>query len=90
MVLVLRRERNMPFSLISTVLGGCFALVWVFIGAMIVRDSQFALRRDRESDTFSHSNLPASRGQQHAKPHVRFGQNGRQSSAGRQASAATL
>ena len=53
----------MPFSLISTVLGGCFALVWIFIGAMLVRDSQFALRRDRESDTFSHTNLPATRGQ---------------------------
>jgi len=79
----------MPFSLISTVLGGCFALVWIFIGAMIIRDSQFALRRDRESDTLSHSNLTASRGPQPGKPHIRFGQHGRPSGAARQTSAAT-
>src|SRR5262245_61581766 len=40
----------MPFSFIPTVLGACFALVWIFIGAMIVRDGQFAARRDRETD----------------------------------------
>jgi hypothetical protein len=79
----------MPFSLISTVLGGCFALVWIFIGAMLVRDSQFALRRDRESDTFSHTNLPATRGQRLPKPHAHFGQNARQTGNTRQASPAT-
>ena len=41
----------MPFSMISALLGSCFALVWIFIGAMIVQDGQIALRRDRESDT---------------------------------------
>jgi hypothetical protein len=79
----------MPFSLISTVLGGCFALVWIFIGAMIVRDSQFALRRDRESDTLSHSNLPANRGHQRPKPHLRFGQSVTPAGNPRQASPAT-
>jgi hypothetical protein len=79
----------MPFSLISIVLGGCFALVWVFIGAMIVRDSQYALRRDRESDTFSHTNLPANRGPRIAKPHVPFGQKARQNGNTRQTSPAT-
>jgi hypothetical protein len=78
----------MPFSLISTVLGGCFALVWVFIGAMIVRDSQFALRRDRESDTFGHTHLPATRGHRLPKPHAQFGQNARQTGSTRQASPA--
>ena len=38
----------MPFSLIPTVLGVSFALVWLFIGGMILRDGQFAVRRDRE------------------------------------------
>jgi hypothetical protein len=80
----------MPFSLISTVLGACFALVWVFIGAMIVRDSQFALRRDRESDTFSQFKLPASREPQGPKPHARFGKNGRRANAARSASTATI
>jgi hypothetical protein len=79
----------MPFSLISTVLGGCFALVWIFIGAMIVRDSQFALRRDRESDTLSHSNLPVHCGRQSGKPHVRFGQSAHSTGGTRQTSAAT-
>ena len=74
----------MPFSLISTVLGGCFAIVWIFIGAM-----QFALRRDRESDTLSHSNLPANRGRQSGKPHVLFGQSATTAGNPRQASPAT-
>jgi hypothetical protein len=38
----------MPFSLIPTVLGVSFAFVWLFIGGMILRDGQFAVRRDRE------------------------------------------
>ena len=39
----------MPFSLIPTVLGACFALIWMFIAAIVVRDGQFAVRRERES-----------------------------------------
>lgn len=40
----------MPFPVLPTALGLCFALVWAFIGAMIMRDSQLAARRDRDSD----------------------------------------
>jgi hypothetical protein len=40
----------MPFSFIPTVLGVGFVLIWIFIGGMIVRDGQFAVRRDRETD----------------------------------------
>jgi hypothetical protein len=39
----------MPLALIQTVLGISFALVWVFIGTMILRDGQFAIRRERDS-----------------------------------------
>jgi uncharacterized membrane protein YciS (DUF1049 family) len=38
----------MPLTLIQTVLGLGFALIWVFIGAMILRDGQFAIRNERE------------------------------------------
>jgi hypothetical protein len=41
----------MPFSLIPTVLGVGFALVWVFIGGIILRDGQFAVRRARETES---------------------------------------
>jgi hypothetical protein len=41
----------MPFPLLPVALGICFAIVWMFIGAMLLRDSQFAVRRDRESRT---------------------------------------
>jgi hypothetical protein len=36
----------MPFSLISTVLGVCFTLVWLLVGAMIVRSSRLTARHD--------------------------------------------
>jgi hypothetical protein len=75
----------MPFSLISSVLGACFALVWIFIGAMVVHDSQFALRRDRESDTSSEFRLPATRENPQSGPHVRFTKNARRASAARSA-----
>jgi len=39
----------MPFPLLPTALGICFALVWTFIGVMILRDSHLAARRDRDS-----------------------------------------
>jgi hypothetical protein len=39
----------MPFPLLPTVLGISFALIWAFIGAMILRDSQMAARRERDS-----------------------------------------
>jgi uncharacterized membrane protein YciS (DUF1049 family) len=38
----------MPLTLIQTVLGLGFTLIWVFIGAMILRDGQFAIRNERE------------------------------------------
>ena len=40
----------MPFALIPTALGVCFALVWMFIGGMILRDGQLAAQADRDSD----------------------------------------
>jgi hypothetical protein len=40
----------MPFLLIPTTLGICFVLLWVFIGGMILRDSQLAARSDRDLD----------------------------------------
>jgi hypothetical protein len=39
----------MPFSLISSVLGICFALVWAFVAIMIVRLGQMAARHDRDA-----------------------------------------
>jgi uncharacterized membrane protein YciS (DUF1049 family) len=51
MVLLARGTQPMPLTLIQTVLGLGFALIWIFIGAMILRDSQFAVRDDRESRT---------------------------------------
>ena len=41
----------MPFPLLPTVLGISFALVWMFIGAIILRDSQMAARRERDADS---------------------------------------
>ena len=43
-------EISMPFALIPTALGVCFCLVWVFIGGMILRDSQLAAQQDLDSD----------------------------------------
>ena len=40
----------MPFPLISTALGVCFLLMWAFIGGMVFRDGQLAMRREREAD----------------------------------------
>jgi hypothetical protein len=40
----------MPFPLIPTALGLCFLTVWVFIGGMILRQSQLAFRQERESE----------------------------------------
>ena len=39
----------MPFSLISTVLGVCFALVWVYVALMILRLAQLAARHDKDA-----------------------------------------
>jgi hypothetical protein len=41
----------MPLSLIQVVLGMSFALVWVFIGTMILRDGQFAVRGEHDADS---------------------------------------
>jgi hypothetical protein len=38
----------MPYSLIPPALGVSFAFVWAFIGGMIVREGQLAIRRERE------------------------------------------
>jgi len=59
----------MPFSLIPTVLGVSFALVWLFIGAMILRDGQFAVRRERELRGGDSRFGPVAR---LPRPHVRF------------------
>ncbi len=40
----------MPLSLIQSVLGLSFALIWVFIGSMIFRDRQLAIRGEQNSD----------------------------------------
>lgn len=62
----------MPFTFIQIVLGVSFALIWVFIGAMILRDGKFALRDERESQTFQahprHTSPP--------RPHTKFGGQG--------------
>ena len=68
----------MPFSMISALLGSCFALVWIFIGAMIVQDSQIALRRDRESDTLSDFRLPTVPKRSPPGPHIRLDNAARQ------------
>ena len=63
----------MPLSLIQTVLGICFALVWVFIVTMILRDGQFAVRREREEDFAS---KPAARRPlSPPRPHGHFGRS---------------
>jgi hypothetical protein len=41
----------MPLSFIQVVLGMSFALVWVFIGTMILRDGQFAVRDEHKADS---------------------------------------
>jgi hypothetical protein len=46
----------MPLSLIQVVLGMSFALVWVFIGTMILRDGQFAVRGEHEADSTQSAN----------------------------------
>ena len=38
----------MPFHIIPIVLGTSFVLIWMFIGGMILRDSQREARRRRE------------------------------------------
>ncbi len=38
----------MPHTMIPPILGTCFAFVWMFIAAMVVREGQLAVRRDRE------------------------------------------
>ena len=40
----------MPFPLIPTALAVGFLLMWVLIGAMLFRDGQLAVRRERESE----------------------------------------
>jgi hypothetical protein len=40
---------TMPFPLIPTMLAIGFVLVWVLIVGMLLRDGQFASRRERES-----------------------------------------
>lgn len=60
----------MPFSLIPAILGACFAFVWLFIGGMILRDGQFAVRREREDSIGDTSR--AHRAMHHLRPHVRF------------------
>jgi hypothetical protein len=42
----------MPVSFIQIVLGACFVLIWVFIGAMIFRDGRYAIQDERESEIF--------------------------------------
>jgi hypothetical protein len=60
----------MPFSLIPAVLGVSFALVWLFIGGIILRDGQFAVRRERE---FGPGNRPTYGAASRPRPHARFG-----------------
>ena len=43
-----RGRSHMPFPLIPTALGVSFFLVWLFIGGMIVHDSQLTVRRERD------------------------------------------
>jgi hypothetical protein len=39
----------MSFALISTILGVAFALVWVYVAAMIVRIGQLAARQEKDA-----------------------------------------
>lgn len=39
----------MPLSLIQTILGLSFVMIWVFIGTMILRDRQLAIRGEQDS-----------------------------------------
>lgn len=56
----------MPLSLIQSVLGLSFVLIWVFIGTMILRDRQLAIRGEQPSDG---DRKPAAR-RQPAPPHA--------------------
>jgi hypothetical protein len=40
----------MPFPLIPAALGVCFLLVWAFIGGMIFRDGQLAVRGEYDAE----------------------------------------
>jgi hypothetical protein len=61
----------MPLTLIQTVLGVAFALIWIFIGAMILRDGQFAVRREREESSANMAAMP--RRLSPPRPHGQFG-----------------
>jgi hypothetical protein len=39
---------SMPFPFIPGALGVCFLLIWLFIGAMILRDGQLNVQADRD------------------------------------------
>jgi hypothetical protein len=59
----------MSLTLIQIVLGASFALIWVFIGAMILRDGKLAIRDEKESETYrAHPGHAAPSG-----PHANFG-----------------
>jgi hypothetical protein len=46
---MIERVAAMPFSLLSLMLGVCFALVWVYVCVMTVRLGQFSARQDRDA-----------------------------------------
>jgi hypothetical protein len=48
----------MPFPFISTALGICFLLVWIFIGGMIFRDGRLAARGELDADAGSRPLTP--------------------------------
>lgn len=56
----------MSLSLIQTVLGGSFVLIWLFIAAMIFRDGRFAIRDEAESEVFRAHSGHASPSRPHA------------------------
>jgi hypothetical protein len=76
----------MPFSFIPTVLGVGFVLIWIFIGGMILRDGQFAVRRDQETD--DSGSLPARRENSLRGPHWGPRRSARNGSPSRPVSAA--
>jgi len=39
---------SMPFPFLTSMFGVLFALIWVFIGGLIVRNGQLGLRRDHD------------------------------------------
>lgn len=57
----------MSLSLIQTVLGGSFVLIWLFIAAMIFRDGRFAIRDEAESEVFRVHSGHGSPSRPHAK-----------------------